>query len=53
VLGAAGFEVRMRLATPVTHDPSRTVAELLLPADQVAQQGDREQVRVDRRLSNA
>ena len=53
ILSAAGFEVRMRLATPDTHGPSLAVAEGLLPAEQVAQQREREQARTARRRVNA
>lgn len=53
ILGAAGFEVRMRLATPDTHGPSLAVAEALLPAEQVAQQHEREQARTARHRVNA
>ncbi len=53
ILNAAGFEVRMRLATPDTHGPSRAIAEVLLPAEQVAQHREREQTRTARRRDNA
>ena len=36
IVDAAGFEVRMRLAEPDTHEAARERAEALLPADQVA-----------------
>ena len=36
LLAAAGFEVRMRLAEPDTHDVMRAIAERLIPPDQVA-----------------
>lgn len=48
ILAAAGFEVRMRLAAPDTHEPSRLIAENLLPADQIATHNDRERSRVGR-----
>jgi transcriptional regulator with XRE-family HTH domain len=48
VLDAAGFEVRMRLAKPDTHDASRHAAEALLPADQRRAFTRREQQRVRR-----
>ena len=35
LLAAAGFELRMQLATPDTHDVSRKSAEKLLPKSQV------------------
>ena len=35
ILAASGFELRMRLADPDTHDVTRRIAEGLLPADQV------------------
>jgi hypothetical protein len=41
ILSVAGFEVHMRLATPDTHGPS-LAAEGLLPAEQIAQQRERE-----------
>ena len=34
ILAAAGYEVRMRLAEPDTHDASRRAAEMLLPDQQ-------------------
>jgi transcriptional regulator with XRE-family HTH domain len=42
VLGAAGFEVRMRLSEPDT----RRMAEAMLPEDQVAAHNENERVRV-------
>ena len=53
ILGAAGFELRMRLAAPDTHDAARTVAESRLPTNQVSARREREAMRVDRHLSNA
>ena len=53
LLAAAGCEVRMRLASPDTHEPTRRAAEALLPAEQVAAHDDRERRRVARRLANA
>jgi hypothetical protein len=35
VLAAAGFELRMRLAVPDTHDSTRRRAEAMLPRDAV------------------
>ena len=35
ILEAAGFELRMRLTEPDTHDVTRRVAERLLPPDQL------------------
>lgn len=46
ILGAAGFEVRMRLSTPDTHDASRRSAERLLPAVQRRAFARREAARV-------
>lgn len=34
ILEAAGFELRMRLSEPDTHDTTRRIAETLLPPDQ-------------------
>ena len=53
LLAAAGCDVRMRLASPDTHEPTRRAAEALLPAEQVAAHDDRERRRVARRLANA
>ncbi|MFV9671821.1 MAG: helix-turn-helix domain-containing protein [Acidimicrobiia bacterium] len=46
LLAAAGFEVRMRLAVPDTHDAARDVAEKLMSSDQVAGFNTRERERV-------
>jgi transcriptional regulator with XRE-family HTH domain len=35
ILEAAGFELRMRLTEPDTHDATRRIAEKLLPSDQL------------------
>jgi transcriptional regulator with XRE-family HTH domain len=35
ILEAAGFELRMRLSEPDTHDATRRIAERLLPPDQL------------------
>jgi transcriptional regulator with XRE-family HTH domain len=35
ILGAAGFELRMRLADPDTHDVTRRIAETLLSTSQL------------------
>ena len=48
ILGAAGFEVRMRLAAPDTHEPSRALAESLLPPDHIADHNARERARLAR-----
>ena len=48
VLGAAGFELRMRLAEPDTHEQARQLAEQLLPADQLAAHNHREHQRMSR-----
>ena len=53
ILGAAGFEVRMRLAPPDTHGPSQELAERLVPAEQVARHDERERIRVDRHRVSA
>ena len=53
ILGAAGFEVLMRLAPPDTHTPSHAIAETLLPSQQVAKQRARERSRLARRRANA
>jgi len=53
ILGAAGFEVRMRLAPPDSHTSTLAMAETLLPAEQVASQRAREQIRVARHRINA
>jgi transcriptional regulator with XRE-family HTH domain len=52
LLAAAGFEVRMRLAAPDTHEPTLRRAEAILPADQVAAHNERERRRVAR-VANA
>lgn len=52
VLGAAGFEVRMRLSAPDTHDASRRMAEAMLPADQVAAHNEAERFRVASRRAH-
>ena len=46
VLAAAGFEVRMRLTSPDTHDAMRATAEALLPADELRAFKERERRRV-------
>ncbi len=53
LLDAAGFEVRMRLATPDTHGPSLAVAETLLPAEQLERHRMSERERVARRRVHA
>jgi transcriptional regulator with XRE-family HTH domain len=53
ILGAAGFEVRMRLTAPDTHGSSLAAAEALLPNEQVEQQRERERARVARHRVNA
>jgi transcriptional regulator with XRE-family HTH domain len=53
ILAAAGFEVRMRLAAPDTHEPSRLTAEGLVPAAHVAAHNERERTRVKRRKVDA
>lgn len=46
ILSAAGFEVRMRLAEPDTHEASRVLAESLLPSEQVDAHKENERRRV-------
>jgi len=46
LLAAAGFELRMQLATPDTHDVSRKNAEKLLPKSQVRGHINRERKRL-------
>ncbi len=53
LLGAAGFEVRMRLSPPDTHDSSRRIAEAMLPREAVAAHNAREHARVEQRSSRA
>jgi transcriptional regulator with XRE-family HTH domain len=53
ILSAAGFEVRMRLASPDTHVPTLTIAQTLLPAEQLGRQRERERVRVARHRTDA
>ena len=53
ILGAAGFEVRMRLTSPDTHVTSLAIAETLLPAEQVENHRERERVRLARRRVDA
>ncbi len=48
LLGAAGYEVRMRLTPPDTHAPSLAAAEALLSSDQLEVQGERERMRLER-----
>lgn len=48
VLGAAGLEVRMRLAEPDRHDATRTMAERLLPPEELESFNERERRRVSR-----
>ncbi len=48
ILDAAGFELRMRLATPDTHEDARRRAEDLLGSDEVAAFTKREDDRVTR-----
>lgn len=47
LLAAAGFEVRMRLATPDGHAAALDRALELLPADQVDAHKERERLRVE------
>lgn len=48
ILGAAGFELRMRLAPPDRHDASRHAAEALLPQEAVDTFSASETMRVRR-----
>ncbi len=48
ILEAAGFELRMRLSEPDTHDTTRRIAERLLPPDQLDAYTRAEQQRVSR-----
>ena len=52
-LGAAGLELRMRLATPDTHAAALTTAETLLPAEQLFAQRGREHARLARHRTSA
>jgi len=53
ILAAAGFEVRMRLAEPDTHEASRALAEALLPTEEVDVHNERERRRVARHGDHA
>ena len=53
ILAAAGYEVRMRLAEPDTHEPALRLAERMLPTDQVTAHNERERQRVGRRVAHA
>lgn len=53
LLGAAGAEVRMRLAPTDTHVASLAQAEALLPADQLAAQRKSERLRLQRHRADA
>lgn len=46
LLAAAGFELRMQLATPDTHDVSRRAAEKMIPKAQVDAHINRERKRL-------
>lgn len=48
ILAAAGFEVRMRLAAPDTHEAARAKAEALLSPGEVEAFGARERARLAR-----
>jgi transcriptional regulator with XRE-family HTH domain len=48
ILEAAGFELRMRLTEPDTHDATRRIAERLLPQDQLDAFTRAEQLRTRR-----
>ena len=49
VLAAAGFELRVRLASPDTHDSTRRQAESMLPREAVASFAAAERTRLTRR----
>jgi len=53
VLAAAGFELRMRLSQPDTHDRARAMAESLLPPAELAAFNEREQRRAGARAPTA
>jgi transcriptional regulator with XRE-family HTH domain len=53
ILAAAGVELRMRLAPPDTHTAALAAAEALLPAEQLADQRERDRARVARHRTNA
>jgi len=53
LLGAAGYEVRMRLAPPDTHGPSLAAAEALLSSDQLGVRRERERKRLERQRVDA
>ncbi|HZQ28971.1 MAG TPA: helix-turn-helix domain-containing protein [Acidimicrobiales bacterium] len=55
ILGSAGFELRMRLAPPDSHDSSRRAAEALLPREamQAFNASESERVRRARRRARA
>ncbi len=53
ILAAAGFEVRMRLAEPDTHEASRAIAESLLSSEQVLAHNEEERRRVARHSEHA
>jgi transcriptional regulator with XRE-family HTH domain len=53
ILGAVGFEVRMRLSSPDTHEPAMALAKKHLPPDQLTAHRGREQARADRVRADA
>lgn len=55
ILEAAGFELRMRMAEPDTHDAARRQAEALVPVEQLAAftAAEAKRVRRPRRASGA
>jgi transcriptional regulator with XRE-family HTH domain len=53
IVGAAGFEVRMRLSSPDTHEPALALTEKLLPPDQLTAHRGREQARAGRVRADA
>lgn len=53
ILGAAGLELRMRLAAPDTHTSALAAAKALLPAEQLADHRERERARMARHRTRA
>lgn len=52
ILQAAGFELRMRIAPPDSHDAARQAAEQLLPKEQVDAFAVQERTRTKRHRQN-
>lgn len=53
ILAATGFELRIRLAPPDTHAAALAAAEALLPAEQLAEQRERQRSRLARHRASA